>query len=162
WAEKEARFNLMLAGSLPDVVLNDPVITEKDGEYTITVEVENRGFIPTALKQALLVKMVRPDTISLEFPEDILPPRRRGRGSRGMEMGGGQGGQDEPQAEAKVQIVEPKGFTPSIEIGRIPGNDKVTAVFKLKLKDIDSAPCTVRYTSTRGGVCSKDIVIGHK
>ena len=160
WAEKEARFNLMLAGSLPDVVLHDPVITEKDGEYTITVEVENRGHIPTALKQALLVKMVQADTVSLEFPEDILPPRRRGRGYRGM--GGFQEDQPEPQAEAKVQIVEPRGFSPSVEIGRIPGHDKVTAVFKLKLKGIDSAPCTVRFTSTRGGVRSKEIVIGKK
>lgn len=162
WAEKEARFNLMLAGSLPQVVMSDPVVSEKDGEYTISVEVENKGFIPTALKQALLVKMVRSDSISLEFPEDVLPRRSSGRQFRGMSMEDFRQNQEEERQTAKVQIVEPKGFTPSIEIGRIPGNDKIKVVFKIRLKDIDSTPCTVRYTSTRGGVCSKDIVIGKK
>ena len=54
--------------------MSEPKITEKNGEFTIEVEVENQGFLPTALKQAQLVKIVQPDRISLEFPEEILPP----------------------------------------------------------------------------------------
>ena len=79
-AVKEARFNLMLAASLPQVVMHDPVITRENKEFTIEIEMENQGFLPTALKQAQLVKIVTPDRITLEFPVDVLPPRpARGR-----------------------------------------------------------------------------------
>ncbi|NOR16059.1 MAG: peptidase [Candidatus Aminicenantes bacterium] len=131
WVIKEARFNLMLAGSLPCVVMSEPKITEENGEFTIEVEVENQGFLPTALRQAQLVKMVQPDRITLEFPEGI------------------------------VKIIDPKGNRPYVEIGRIPGNDKSKVTFKLKLIDIQQTECTVKYTSTRGGVISKIIVIGN-
>ena len=151
-----------MASHLPMVVMSDPVISEKNGEFTLEVEVENKGLIPTALKQAQLVKIVRPDTIALEIPDDVLPrPRGFGRGSRGG-MGRGEVQQQETQADAKVKLLEPSGMRPSIEIGRIPGNDKVKVTFKLQLVDIDSTECTVKYTSTRGGVVSKDIVIGKK
>jgi hypothetical protein len=45
-------------------------------------------------------------------------------------------------------------------MGRIPGNDKIKVTFKLRLKEIESTKCTIQYTSTRGGVLSKEIVIG--
>jgi len=159
WAIKEARFNLMLAGSLPQVAMQDPKITKKNGEYTIEVEVENQGFLPTALKQAQLVKIVRPDRISLEFPDDILPPRPE-RGRYGRMYGGSRGQEAEEQKEAKVEILKPRRNRAYVEIGRIPGNDKATVTFTVKLKDIQQAECTVKYTSTRGGVVSKKILIG--
>jgi len=162
WIIMEAKFNLMLASHLPMVVMSDPVISEKDGEFTIEVEVENKGLIPTALKQAQLVKIVRPDTISLEFPEDVLP-RQSGFG-RGFRGGMGRGGeqQQETQSDAKVKLIEPSGMRPSIEIGRIPGNETVKVTFKLQLVGIEGTECTVRYSSTRGGIKAKDIVIGKK
>ncbi len=160
WAIKEARFNLMLANSLPRIVMAEPKISEKDGEYTIEVEVENQGYLPTALKQAQLVKMVMPDRITLEFPEGMLP-RRMERGRFGGMYGYGRGQQtQEPQEEAKVEIIEPKGSRPYVEIGRIPGNDKAKVTFKLKFNGIAGTECTVKYTSTRGGVISKKIKIG--
>jgi hypothetical protein len=161
WAEKEARFNLMLAGSLPMVVMHDPAIKEKDGEFTIEVEVENKGFLPTALKQAQLVKIVRPDRIELEFPEGMLPRREEGRGrSRSMYGGRPMTKQSEQREKSKVEIIAPEKNQPYVEIGRIPGNDIIKVTFKLRLNDIESTKCKVRYTSTRGGVSSKDIVIG--
>jgi hypothetical protein len=160
WIIMEARFNLMLAGSLPQVVMADPKISGNNGEYTIEVEVENQGYLPTALKQAQLVKMVMPDRITLEFPEGMLP-RRMERGRFGGMSGPGRGQQpEEPQEEAKVTIIEPSGNRPYVEIGRIPGNDKAKVTFKLKLNGIDSTECTVKYTSTRGGIVSKKIMIG--
>jgi hypothetical protein len=160
WAIKEARFNLMLASQMPMVVMHDPVISEKDGEFSIEVELENKGLIPTALKQALLVKIVRPDTVSLEFPEEVLPRRSMSRGGfRGMGMGREGGEQPAPQEKVKVQLIEPSGMRPDIEIGRISGNSKVKVTFRLKLVDIESTDCTVKYSSTRGGVVSRDIVI---
>jgi len=162
WIEKEARFNLMLAGSLPLVVMHDPVIKEKDGEFTVEVEVENKGFLPTALKQAQLVKIVQPDRVALEFPAGLLPRRAEGRrGFRGMYEGPTRSQQPEQTEKSKVEIIAPEKNQPFVEIGRIPGNDKIKVTFKLRLNDIESTKCTVRYTSTRGGVLSKDIVIGN-
>jgi hypothetical protein len=161
WAEKEARFNLMLAGSLPMVMMHDPVIKEKNGEFTIEVEVENKGFLPTALKQAQLVKIVRPDRIELEFPAGMLPRRAEGRGRfRGMYGGRPISQQSEQTEKSKVEIIAPEKNQSYVEIGRIPGNDKIKVTFKLRLNDIESTTCTIKYTSTRGGVLSKDIEIG--
>ena len=68
---------------------------------------------------------------------------------------------EQTQAEiSKVEITAPKKNQPYVEIGRVPGNDKVKVTFKLRLNGIENTTCTVRYTSTRGGVLSKDIVIG--
>ena len=75
--------------------------------------------------------------------------------------GGSPSGQaDEEQKKAKVKIIDPKGNRPYVEIGRIPGNSKATVSFKLKLIDIQQTECTLKYTSTRGGVVFKKIVIG--
>jgi hypothetical protein len=137
--------------------MSDPKISEKDGEFTIEVQVENQGYLPTALKQAQLVKMVMPDRITLEFPEGMLP-RRAERGRYGGMYGGQQ--PEEPQAEAKVKIVSPRGNRPYVEIGRIPGKGTAKATFKVKLNGITGTECTVKYTSTRGGVVSKPIRIG--
>jgi hypothetical protein len=68
--------------------------------------------------------------------------------------------QPQPTEKSKVEIIGPEKNQPYVEIGRIPGNDKIKVTFKLRLNDIESTKCTVRYTSTRGGVLSKDIVIG--
>jgi len=162
WAIKEARFNLLLAGSLPQVVMQDPKVTNKEDTFTIEVEVENRGFLPTALKQAQLVKIVTPDRITLEFPEGLLPRQRDERRARFMRMyGGGERRPQQPSGEkAKVEILEPEGNRPSIEIGRIEGNSKLKVTFKVRLNDIPGTKCTVKYSSTRGGVVSKEIVLG--
>ncbi len=73
-----------------------------------------------------------------------------GRGQQSQEL----------QEEAKVEIIEPRGGRPYVEIGRIPGNDKVKVTFKLKFNGITGTECTVKYTSTRGGVVSKKTKIG--
>ncbi len=161
WAEKEARFNLMLADSLPCVVMYEPKVEVKDGEFSIEVEVENQGFLPTALKQAQLVKIVMPDRITLEFPEGMLPRRQEGRGEfRGMYGERPAREQTREREKAKVEILGPEKNQPFFEIGSIPGSSKIKVIFRLRLNEIEKTECTVKYTSTRGGVHSKDIVIG--
>lgn len=166
WAEKEARFNLMLAASLPDVEMQEPKITGQGDEYTIQVSVHNRGYLPTALRQALLVKIVRPDNVSLVFPAGIMPAQGgRGFGGRG---GGGRGGGrgDVPQAQPgtasanKVIMVEPQ--LPAVTFDRLAGNETKPITFKVRLNGIAGTECTVRYSSTRGGVVDKKIYIGKK
>ncbi len=166
WAEKEARFNLMLASNLPHVVMQEPKVTSQGDEYTIEVNVSNEGFIPTALKQAQLVRIVQPDSISLEFPAGMISRQFiGGRGGRGGGRGGrGEGGPPQTpagQSPDKVTLVEPQG-RPSVDIDRIEGSSSKSATFKIRLNGITGTECTVRYASTRGGVVEKKIYIGKK
>lgn len=168
WAEKEARFNLMLAASLPKVVLAEPTITQKGDDYTIEVAIENQGVIPTALKQAQLVKIVRPDTVSLVFPAGMMSMPAAGRGGRGasLPMGGGRGaagaqpGPVQPATD-KVIMIEPQA-RPTVTIDRLAGGEKKPVTFRVRLNGITGTECTVRYASTRGGVIERHIVIGRK
>jgi len=171
WAEKEARFNLLLASSLPHVVMTDPKVTGEGDNYTITFDVENQGFIPTALRQAQLVKIVRPDTVTLVFPDGMVSPSVMGggRGGRGGRGGGGRGGEfggppaaaATPAAPDKVTLVEPSGRA-VVTLDRLAGSEKKATTFKVKLNGITGTECTVRYASTRGGVVEKKIFIGKK
>jgi len=158
WAEKEARFNLMLASHMSDVVIHEPVITGgSEGEYTIEVEIENKGYLPTALLQAQLVKIVRPDMVNLDFPPGMLA--RGAGGGRGEFGGRGQTVQQQPtQQQSPVQMIEPR--QPSVDIDRIKGGEKKKVTFKVKLNGISQTTATIRYSSTRGGVKTKEITIG--
>ena len=179
WIEKEGRFNLMLASSLPKVVMSDPKVTGQGTEFTIEVTVENQGVIPTALKQAQLVRIVRPDTVSLVFPAGMMTVPTFGRGGRGGPGGpgggdegmggsgrGGRGGEGAPAgppaaSQDKVVMVEPTG-RPTVTIDRLAGSEQKPVTFKIRLNGITGTDCTVRYASTRGGVVEKKIVIGKK
>lgn len=186
WAEKEARFNLMLAASLPSVVMADPKIAAAGNDYTVEVSLQNQGFIPTALRQAQLVKIVRPDTLTMVFPDGMTSVQgmggRGGRGGRGempepagggrgeAPAGGGRGagpGGERGQApqldtsKDKVIIVEPQN-RPSVTIDRIAGNETKAVTFKIRLNGIAGTDCTLRYSSTRGGVIERKIYIGKR
>ncbi len=96
--------------------MGEPKITAAGDVYTIDVPIENTGSIPTALKQALLVRIVRQDTVSMVLPAGMtsvgIGGGRGGRGGRGgggapadMEVGappagGGRGGPPSPEATA--------------------------------------------------------------
>jgi hypothetical protein len=73
WAGKQALFNLELANQLPLLELlaieaRRVGATPTDtAEYDVTVRWTNRGGLPTALRQARLVKIVREDQIHLEI-----------------------------------------------------------------------------------------------
>ncbi|MFC1564181.1 M14 family metallopeptidase [candidate division KSB1 bacterium] len=157
WAIKQARFNLFLASQLPKVEISEPKIkAEKNNEYTIEVEVENTGGLPTAFLQAQLVKIVRPDVLTLEFPEDVYRPVRRGRSFYMRPQ------EDTPRQRNKVTFIDPKpAEAPSFEIGRLDKGEKKKYKFKVKLEDISGTKCTLRFSSTRGGVITKEIYIGN-
>jgi hypothetical protein len=74
WIVKEAKFNLFLFKSLPLLKVQGgalkPVKKEKD-VYELTVKVANTGFLPTALKMADRVKIVRPDSVSVSLPAGV-------------------------------------------------------------------------------------------
>ena len=74
WIRKEALFNLYLYKKLPQVKVVGgtlaPMKKEKD-TYELTVSVANEGFLPTALKMADRVKIVRPDNVSITLPSGV-------------------------------------------------------------------------------------------
>jgi hypothetical protein len=74
WARKEALFNLFLAQSLPQVKVVStglkPVKKEAD-TFEIVAVFTNEGFLPTALKMADRVKIVRPDAASVRLPAGV-------------------------------------------------------------------------------------------
>jgi len=153
WIIKEANFNLMLAKSLPHVVMSEPMVKGgKNGEFTVEVEVENKGFIPTALRQAQLVKIVRPDMLYLDFPDGSVKPKPAR--SRYGEP------QKEEEKTYKVEVIDPEEGFAEMDIDRLEGGEKKKIKFKIKLNGITETECTVRYSSTRGGIVTKDIVIG--
>jgi hypothetical protein len=71
WIKKEAMFNLFLANSLPQVKILSaeikPVKKEAD-TFEVVAVFTNEGFLPTALKMADRVKIVRPDTAEVRLP----------------------------------------------------------------------------------------------
>jgi hypothetical protein len=74
WAKKEAQFNLFLAQSLPQVKIASAAVKPVKKEantFEIVAVVTNEGLLPTALKMADRVKIVRPDAVSVRLPAGV-------------------------------------------------------------------------------------------
>lgn len=74
WIVKEAKFNLFMYKSLPLLKVMGgglkPLKKEKD-VFELTVTVANQGYLPTALKMADRVKIVRPDSVAVSLPSGL-------------------------------------------------------------------------------------------
>ena len=139
WIAKQGRFDLFLAKHLPKLELRDVSVKAVDGgEYEVTVRFANTGKLPTALEQAKLVKIVRPDRVRLEFDREMTLDKRN------------------PKVEITLPEIQDKivdcGFT-------APGEEK-TARLRVKLNGVESAECTVHVLSTRGGHLKRKITLG--
>ena len=130
WAAKEARFNLLLAESLPQVrvvsleakpVKKEPGVIEIVGVFT------NDGFLPTALEMAKRVKIVRPDAAVL---------RLTGTGA---------------------ELV--KDVRARQEIGSLRSGERREVRWKVRVKGGGEASAEVAILSTRGGVARKSVKI---
>lgn len=73
WAGNEAMFNLEMMKYLPELEWGDMEVKEikswktDSADYQLKISYRNTGRLPTALKQAELVKIVREDRIILDF-----------------------------------------------------------------------------------------------
>ena len=119
WAKKEAMFNLFLYKSLPQVKIVStkiqPVRKEAD-TYEIVSVFTNEGFLPTALKMADRVKIVRPDAVQVSLPAGLEFVGSRARQEIGYlqskqmkEVRWKVKGQLKPGAEAEVLISSTRG-----------------------------------------------------
>jgi len=135
WALRSARFNLFLARHLPQIRIAG-VKTEslEPGLHSIQLSFTNTGHLPTALAQAQLVKIVRPDTAKIKFPQELLDA-------------------------GKVQVVEPSLRSKDIEAGWLDPGQTRTVAWKVRLKDLDRIKVKVSIHSTRGGVDRRDVTI---
>ncbi len=70
--EKETRFNMLLAKSLPLLAITDMnMVYNDDGTTTIAITISNKGFLPDALEQAWLVKIVKEGYAELRLGEGL-------------------------------------------------------------------------------------------
>jgi hypothetical protein len=131
WVAKEARFNLLLARSLPHVrvvSLDSRPVKKEPGFYEIVGVFTNDGFLPTALEMAKRVKIVRPDAALLRIT------------GKGAEL-------------AKETLARQ-------EIGFLKPGERKEVRWKVKAAGPDAVDAEVTLSSTRGGVARKTIKIG--
>ncbi len=142
WAKNQALFNLMLAKHLPQSEITSVKVNpgKEKNVFKIEVEFTNTGYLPTALEQAKLVKIVKPDRVRLEFDKELVKDKKN----------------------KKVEIILPGTKNKDMECGWTIKDEKKKVIFKVKLNDINNAECKVHLLSTRGGKVTKEINIGSK
>ncbi len=129
WAAKEARFNLLLAESLPQVrvvSLDVQPVKKEPGFVDVVAVVTNDGFLPTALEMAKRVKIVRPDAAVLRLT------------GPGAELG--------------------KGVRARQEVGWLKSGERREVRWRVKAGG-EGAAAEVVLSSTRGGVVRRTVKI---
>ncbi len=139
WISKQALFNLEMAYHLPQLEMEGVRVRraqDEDGGTTfdVTVTWRNAGQLPTALRQAQLVKIVQEDRVDLDFDREL---------TRG----------DEP----RVEIVDPRYRDKTFYAGRTDAGATNSATFQVKVTGDEAVEGTVRVLSTRGGVLEAEL-----
>jgi hypothetical protein len=139
WARNQALFNLEMAYALPQLEWSDVSVRtiEANGDsatHEITASWRNTGMLPTALRQAQLVKIVREDRAVLDFDSTYTRPDAR-----------------------RVRVIDPV-TTDKTHYARWtePGETK-TVTFRVRTYGGEPVPAKVRVLSTRGGVLEREI-----
>jgi len=158
WASKEALFNIEMIKYLPIIewegvdVKKVKSIKGDSTDFEITVRFRNTGKLPTALRQAHLVKIVREDEVRLEFDTkegetpafrmlDIKPSRRGG---------GGMMYDDNPDESTPV----------SKSVGFAEGGAVSEAVFRIRVLTNSGIKGKASVFTTRAGILKdKEFVI---
>jgi len=66
-------FLVKLAGMLPRVrIVDTEVEAHGGGVFSVTVEVENSGFLPTSLRHGQISRSVQPTTVQIQVPQDDI------------------------------------------------------------------------------------------
>jgi hypothetical protein len=142
WARNQALFNLQLALHLPrlDDVRAVPRRLTSAGDstdYEVTVSWTNAGKLPTALRQAQLVKIVQEDRARLQFDSTLTRP-----------------------FAPVVRIVEPARQDREIRSGWTEPGERKTVRFVVRTYGTPGVRGKVRVLSTRGGMVELPLVLG--
>lgn len=137
WARNQGLFNLYLAQSLPHLRADEPrvekISTDDSGTtWEVRVVARNEGRLPTALRQADLVKIVRPDRAELTLD-----------GLRTM-------GDD-----VDAEWLDPERGR--VDLGYLQPGESREIVFTFRTREVESFQGTFRLLSTRGGVVTVDV-----
>jgi hypothetical protein len=143
WARNEALFNLEMALHLPQI---DDVQARvrargEDGDsttYEVTVSWSNSGRLPTALRQAQLVKIVQEDRVRLQFDNSVTE------------------GPD-PQ----LRIVTPSQRDKVIAAGWTQPGETKSVTFEVRTYGLPGVDGTVHVMSTRGGLVTVPLRLGN-
>lgn len=142
WASKQALFNLQMAQHLPLLELGDVGVRRLAADsdsatYEVTVAWRNTGRLPTALKQAQLVKIVQEDRVRLEFDPALTTLE-----------------------SPKLRIVSPGRRDKTIYAGWTEPGETKRVTFQVRTYGVPGARGKVAVLSTRGGRLEKEIVLG--
>lgn len=155
WAGKQALFNFEMAKYLPQTewerieVKRLKTYKTDSADYQLKISVRNTGRLPTALRQAHLVKIVREDRIVLELDTTgtskgspgykiITEEKQTASGSRrGLDF-------DPDRNSRRSEIAK--------NIPYVQGGSVSDALFKIRLYNRTNLTGKASYFSTRGGV----------
>ena len=153
WVRNQAMFNLEMMKHLPELgwsgieVKNVKSYKSDSSDYQVKVSFKNNGKLPTALKQAHLVKIVREDLVELNldttgFAEGKLIykfiPAKKDKKDKG----------EKPKPESKIQVKGPV----RLNVPYTQGGTTTTAVFTFRLYNRTELKGKASVFSTRGGV----------
>ncbi len=141
WAQNQALFNLEMALHLPQIDDVEARVRVHRGDdstsYEVTVSWTNRGKLPTALRQAQLVKIVQEDRVRLQFDSAL---------TRGE--------------SPKLRIVTPSGRDKVIAAGWTEPGEEKSVRFEVRLYGVPGVEGEVHVMSTRGGMVKVPLVLG--
>ncbi len=153
WARNEAMFNIYLAEQMAQVkIVSANTKPAGDGATEISVVVTNEGQLPTALEIAKRVKIVREDTVSIDYAATQTVTQvgqaagpGAGRGGRAGGFGGRGGGAPDPNARRRT----------AEGIGWLKPGETRTVAWTVR----GAGAVTVSVASTRGGTDSRTVEI---
>jgi hypothetical protein len=142
WARNQALFNLQMALHLPliDDVETGVRALASEGDsttYEVTVSWTNSGRLPTALRQAQLVKIVQEDRVRLRFDSSLT----RGK-------------------DPTVRIVRPGRRDKVIRAGWTEPAEHKSVTFEVRTYGTPGVAGTVHVLSTRGGLVEVPLTLG--
>jgi hypothetical protein len=151
WAKNEALFNLEMVKALPRLDWEDIAIKKQKSykndsvDYEVRVKYRNSGKLPTALKQADLVKIVREDQVSISFGRSLVSgdsPAVKILTQASSRRGGRYGSDAGRTAPSSVTLNA--GFT--------QGGEATEVIFKIRVYGSESVKGSATVSSTRGGI----------
>jgi hypothetical protein len=142
WVRNQALFNLQMAFHLPQITDVRADVRRLRGSadsttYRVTVAWRNTGRLPTALRQAQLVKIVQEDRVRLEFDRALTD-----------------------RTAPTVRIITPAREDKTAYAGWTEPGERKTVTFELRTYGVPGVEGKVRVLSTRGGQVEVPLRIG--
>jgi hypothetical protein len=155
WARKEALFNLEMIKALPELAWENIEVKKiksykaDSADYQLKISFRNNGKLPTALKQAHLVKIVTSDRVVIDFNTQAASEGKPvykviGEAQPGGERGG-RGGFGDFERPVQRRSV-------SRNVADTQGGAVTSAVFTIRIYKAGEVSGKASVYSTRGGI----------